>query len=151
MLYDRLYCTDNYRELPVREYLEPLAENILIAFSGSGTVKVETHIDDIILNMQELTALGIITNELLTNMMKHAFAGRDRGLITLSVTSQEDILRMVIADDGIGLPESVSFEQSTGFGMKIVGMLVEQISGNIHIERGDGTKFVLEFPWTPIL
>jgi len=147
MLYDRLYCTDNYRELPVREYLEPLAENILIAFSGSGTVKVETHIDDIILNMQELTALGIITNELLTNMMKHAFAGRDRGLITLSVTSQEDTFSMVIADDGIGLPESVDFEQSTGFGMKIVGMLVEQISGNIRIERGDGTKFVLEFPW----
>jgi hypothetical protein len=34
--------------------------------------------------------------------------------------------------------------------MKLVGMLVEQISGSIRIERGGGTKFVLEFPWKPV-
>ncbi len=149
MLYDQLYCTDNYRELPVRGYLEPLAQNIAAAFSLGDKVRIEARIDDIILNIQELTTLGIITNELLTNMMKHAFVGRDRGLITLSLESIPDALRMVIRDDGVGLPVSVNFENSAGFGMKMVGMLVEQISGNIRIERGDGTKFVLEFPWKP--
>jgi two-component sensor histidine kinase len=151
MLYDRLYCTDNYRELPVREYLEPLAQNIVLAFSLSDKVQIEAHIDDIILNVQDLTILGILTNELLTNMMKYAFVGRDHGLITLSVATIPDALRVVFQDDGIGLPESVNFEQSTGFGMKMVSMLIEQISGNICIERGNGTKFVIEFPWKPIV
>jgi len=148
MLYDRLYCTDNYRDLSVREYLVPLAENLVVAFSGNGKVQLEAFVDDIILNVQELTTIGIITNELLTNMMKHAFVGRGHGSITLSLTSIPGALRMVLQDDGIGLPESVSFDNSTGFGMNLVGMLVEQISGSIRIERGDGTKFVLEFPWT---
>jgi len=50
-----------------------------------------------------------------------------------------------VQDDGVGVPESVSFEKSTGFGLELVGMLVEQLGGTIRIERGEGTKFILEF------
>ena len=48
-------------------------------------------------------------------------------------------------DDGIGIPETVNFEQSSGFGMQIVKMLSEQLGGSIRIERLNGSKFTLEF------
>lgn len=45
-------------------------------------------------------------NELLTNSFKHAFGSRDRGVITVEcVRHGEDRYRVVIADDGVGLPE----------------------------------------------
>jgi len=144
MLYDRLYVTDNYRELSVREYLEPLSEEIVGSFPDSGKIRIETAIEDCILNVQQLTPLGIIVNELVSNMMKYAFVGRDSGVIFISVSIADRRMQVVVSDNGVGIPDSISFTHSTGFGMKLIGMLVDQIGGNIRIERSDGTAFVIE-------
>lgn len=50
-----------------------------------------------------------------------------------------------LQDDGVGIPESVSLESSSGFGLNLVTMLTGQIGGSVRIERGNGTKFILEF------
>ncbi len=144
-LYDRLNCSENYRELSVKEYITSLAEEIIGSFPGRGKVELKSEISDFILNVKLLTPIGIIVNEILTNTMKHAFIGRDRGLITLSASHNKNHVVIIIQDNGVGVPETVSFENSTGFGMQLVGMLVEQIDGSIRIERGTGSKFVLEF------
>jgi PAS domain S-box-containing protein len=145
MLYDRLYCTENFRELSVKDYLQPLAEEITGSFVDIAKVQIKTDIEDFILNINKLTPLGIIVNELLTNMMKYAFVGRDSGTVTVSASMKDNHVVIQVKDDGIGIPESVSFEHTKGFGLELVNMLTEQIGGTIRIERGDGTKFVLEF------
>ncbi len=146
MLYDRLYCTDNYRELSLKDYLEPLTEEIVGGFPGNVNVKIETDINDYILNVRLLSPLGIIVNELLTNIMKYAFIGRDSGIISISAGVENSRARVVIRDNGVGIPESVNFGRSTGFGLDLVKMLAEQIEGTISIDRGAGTILVLEFP-----
>ena len=145
MLYDRLYSTDNYREISVKEYLEPLASEIIGGFPGSINLTIETEINDFILNVRLLTPLGIIVNELLTNIMKYAFNGRESGKIFLSAALENNRVKVVIWDNGVGIPETVDFGSTTGFGLDLVKMLTEQIEGNIRFERGDGTRFVLEF------
>lgn len=145
MLYDRLYSTENFRELSVKDYLEPLTEEIIGSFPNSGKVKVETDIENFILNVKELSPLGIILNELLTNVMKYAFTGRDNGVIKVSATVTDNHVTMSVQDDGVGVPEQINFENSTGFGLELVKMLVSQIGGRVRVERGGGTKFVLEF------
>ena len=55
------------------------------------------------------------------------------------------MVTIIIADNGNGMPESVSFENSTGFGLVLVNGLTQQLGGIIRIERGNGTKIVLEF------
>jgi two-component sensor histidine kinase len=77
--------------------------------------------------------------------MKYAFKGRDNGLITVSATNADGHITISVQDDGIGTPESVSFENSTGFGLQLIYGLTQQLNGTIHIERGNGTKVVLEF------
>jgi len=145
ILYEKLYCNENYRELPVADYLHPLAEEIVNSFPNRASVKVVTAIDEIILNFNQLTPLGIILNEMLTNIMKYAFIGRDEGLIIISVVLNNNQVVMIVQDNGVGLPESVSFEQSTGFGMQLISMLTDQIGGSIRIERDNGTKFIFSF------
>jgi len=78
-------------------------------------------------------------------MMKYAFTGRKNGIITATASIRDDILLFIIEDNGIGIPESVGFDNSTGFGFMLVSMLVKQISGTIRIERNSGTRFVMEF------
>ena len=145
MLYDRLYSTNNYRELSVKEYLEPLTAEIIGSFPGNNNVIIETDIDDFILNVRLLSPLGIIANELLTNIMKYAFKGRDSGKILLTAKKHISRVIVVICDNGIGIPETVNFGSSTGFGLDLVKMLTDQIDGTIKIERNEGTRFILEF------
>jgi len=89
--------------------------------------------------------LGIIITELLTNAMKHAFSGRDGGLIVISASVKNGKVRLSVGDDGIGIPEGVSFERSTGLGIALVGSLARQIGAEVRIERQGGTTVVLEF------
>ncbi len=144
LLYNKLYCSDNYNTLSVKDYLHPLIDEILSNFPCGSAVKVEKKIEDIVLNVKILQPLGIIINELLTNTMKYAFPGGG-GIITVSAFLEKGIVTFIISDNGAGMPESITFENSTGFGMKLIRMLTEQIGGSIKIERGDGTRFVIEF------
>ena len=145
MLYDRLYSTNNYRELSVKEYLEPLTSEIIGSFPVSANLTLETEIDNFILNVRLLSPLGIIVNELLTNIMKYAFTEQESGKIFLSAKIENNRVKFVIWDNGVGIPETVNFGSSTGFGLDLVKMLVDQIQGSIRIERNEGTRFVLEF------
>ncbi len=145
MLYDRLYCTENFRELSVKDYLQPLTEEITGSFIDRAKIEIKTDIEDFILNINKLTPLGIIVNELLTNMMKYAFTGRDHGTIIMSVSMIDNHVVIKVQDDGVGIPEAVSLQNTRGFGLELVNMLTEQIGGVIRIERGEGTTFVLEF------
>ncbi len=145
MLYDRLYCTDNYRELSVKDYLQPLTAEVVGSFPGRIGIQIETDIEDFILNIQILTPLGIIINELLTNIMKHAFIGRDEGVISVTAYKKDKIFTIRVRDNGVGIPESLESEKSKGFGLDLVNMLVDQVGGSVKVERGEGTIIILEF------
>ncbi len=145
VLYDKLYRTENLREMSIKEYLPALVNEIIDVFPNKGAVKIETQIDDFILGVKVLSPLGIIVNELLTNAMKYAFIDKDDGLITVSATIKDHLATLVIEDNGNGIPKSITIETSSGFGLQLVDMLTKQIDGTIRIERGKGTRFVLEF------
>ncbi|MCX7023864.1 MAG: PAS domain S-box protein [Spirochaetes bacterium] len=145
VLYDKLYESVDFTEMSVREYLPALVDQIVSNFPKGESVKIEKRIDDFVLEAKRLQPLGIIINELLTNIMKYAFDDGDDGLITVSATLMDDRVAILVQDNGNGMPESVTFENSTGFGLMLVKMLVEQLEGTIRIEREKGTRIVLEF------
>lgn len=145
ILYDKLYCSENYRELSVKDYLLKLTNEIIYNFPNRDIVSFETEIEDFILNVKVLAPLGIIVNELLTNIMKHAFTGKNSGIIKIIASLKNNRVTLVVSDDGHGLPPEIQLENSPGFGLNLVNMLIEQISGKIEIERGRGTRFNMEF------
>ncbi len=152
ILYDKLYRSIEFKKMSIKEYFPTLIDEIVANFPNSKFVKVEKKIDDVMISAKILSSLGIIINELITNIMKYAFTGREEGLITVVASSigagskpGSTRLRFEIKDNGIGIPESVDVENSTGFGFKLVSMLAKQIGGSIKVERNNGTKFILEF------
>jgi len=145
MLYDQLYRSVDYTNLPANTFLAPMIDEILSNFPNRKKVNVEKNLDDFILDSRRLQSLGIIINELLTNIMKYAFIGKDSGLITISVKNSDNKVLLTVQDNGNGIPASVNFEISSSFGLQLVYALSQQLAGTIHIERGHGSKVVLEF------
>jgi len=144
LLYDKLYRSTDYTKLSTKEYLSTLVDEIIANFPNSQKVKVEKDIQDFGMDVDRLQPLGIIIYELITNTMKYAFQGTDRGLISVSAVNTPGHVIISIQDDGIGIPDTVTFENSTGFGLQLVYALVQQLNGDIRIERGPGTKVILE-------
>lgn len=147
VLYERLYRTGAHREIPLRLYLPPLAEEIVAMFPGGEKIHVDTDMDDTVLGVKETVPLGIIVNELLTNAMKYAFRHQKEGHIFLSAHRDDaGRLELVVQDDGSGMPDHVDVETSPGFGLQVVRMLMIQLDGTIRIERERGTRFVIDLP-----
>ncbi|MBL0264254.1 MAG: sensor histidine kinase [Leptospiraceae bacterium] len=149
VLYDKLYHTTNFQRISIANFIPSLVDEIVINFPNAEVVTIEKNIDDIELDVKRLQTLGIIINELLTNIMKYAFNGKEQGRINISVnlnsTTNVNSIFLVVEDNGNSIPESIDFQNSTGFGLMLVGLLTKQLKGNIRIERENGTRVILEF------
>jgi PAS domain S-box-containing protein len=145
LLYTKLYQANDYSAMSIALYLPVLIDEIVGYFPNSGFVRVEKNIADVVLRENQLQPLGIILNELLTNIMKYAFTGRTSGDIAVTVSTVGNKVTMIIADNGNGMPESIDFGNSTGFGLVLVDGLTKQLDGTIRIDRGGGTRIILEF------
>lgn len=106
-------------------------------------------------------ALGRILINLVNNAYLHAFEGRADGVLTISAQANADQVRLVVADNGIGMPSellNMVFDPffstkigkgGTGLGMAIVHNLVtKSMGGSIRVQSapGQGTQFELTLP-----
>ncbi len=91
--------------------------------------------------------MGIILNELVMNALKHAFLLRNNGLIEVSLCGGSgNSVELSVRDNGIGLPETLSIENSPGFGLQFVRLLAEQHGATIEVRREGGTEVSVLFP-----
>jgi len=146
VLYDKLFLSTDYNNVSTKKYFENLIDEIIHNFPNKNIISIISEIEDVMLSAKNIFDLGIIINELITNTMKYAFVSRESGKIKISLSTGKEQAILMIQNDGIPLPESVSFENPAGgFGFKLVALLVNQLNGNIQIERGEGTKFIIKF------
>jgi PAS domain S-box-containing protein len=150
-LHDRMNVADEFGEVEVRDYLSPFIDGLVANFPRAGSVRVRKEIEDFALDSKTLQTLVMIVNELVTNAMKHAFVGRERGSIRVAASPARvpggvgARVALTVEDDGVGLPEGVDFDNSAGLGLVLAGLLVKQMDGTIRLEREGGTRIVMEF------
>ncbi|HNX22778.1 MAG TPA: PAS domain S-box protein [Spirochaetota bacterium] len=146
IIYDKLYRSDDFRNIGVRDYLVNLIHEIFSTFPDRKKLNINYVVDDFILDSKLLFPLGIIINELLTNSMKHAFPGGREGKIDVSVKIYDNgFIEASVSDDGIGIPESVDLRRTQSFGLNLINLLADQIGGSIIVNRMEGTQFIIKF------
>jgi signal transduction histidine kinase len=91
-------------------------------------------------------ALYRVAQEALTNVVKHAHAGRAR----VAVSEDGDRVDLTIEDDGVGVEEASSDGRGSGGGFGLVGMQerVELLNGELAVEAPEegGTRVRATFP-----
>jgi PAS domain S-box-containing protein len=145
ILYEKLLMGETYEESSVKDYLESIVESVVALYPDAVRIAVRTRVDEFDLAPKKLFPLGIIVNELLTNVMKYAFVGRSRGSVDLLLKRTGASAVMVMQDDGIGLPADFRKTGTQRFGLMLVSMLGEQLGGRFSIESAGGTRCTLRF------
>jgi two-component sensor histidine kinase len=145
LIHEHLYRSENLDQIPLASYIESLAYMVTTTF-GAYRIKLIQELDAMDSSIETALPLGLIINELLTNAFKYAFPEQASGEIHLLLKKVDQGYLIVVEDNGIGLPRSATMDSEKSLGLFIVGLLVEQISGNLEIVRNKGTSFQITFP-----
>lgn len=144
-----LYMTKDFTNINFAEYIANLAGNLQQSYTGSDKkILLRLDIPKLYLHIDDAIPCGLIVNELLSNSFKYAFEKKKSGAIGISVKVKKENIILAIWDDGGGIPKNVDYRNTESLGLQLVISLVEQLRGTIKLERGKGTKYVIEFKKT---
>jgi len=146
ILYGLLSDNPQETEIDLGVYLGDVASAVLHAHGVEG-IRLELKVDAYPVSVNVAMPTGLMVNELLTNAVKHAFVGRDGGTITLESLSDGDGCRIVVADNGVGLPEGVEWPKKGKLSALVVQSLRENAKARIEVEskHGQGMRVTIAF------
>jgi PAS domain S-box-containing protein len=145
LLYQKLYRAESVSVMRVDDYLGALLRDIVANAQLGDAIAVTTQLEAFTLDPKQMSAIGIVINELVTNAMKYAFAGRSRGTLRLAATKDGNRITIIVQDDGVGVPASFSLESAETFGLQLVQLVTQQLDGTLHLLSENGTTWTLQF------
>lgn len=140
LVHETLYRSADLSSVDMQSYLERLGQMLL---DGAASAELETSLEvradpGVTLDLEQAVRVGLITNELVSNALKHAFAGRARGTIALDLRRTAEggfVLR--VSDDGVGIPPALDFGSESTLGLRLVSGLARQSRGVARRAAGD--------------
>lgn len=149
-VHESLYQTKDFSNINFADYIGNVTRNLMHSYASTESPpELELNLAPIQLNLDTAIPCGLIINELLSNALKYAFRKTKNGKISLTLTENKGNIKIVIADNGSGLPETVDYRNTESLGLQLVVTLVEQINGKIKLENKKGAKFTIEFTSIP--
>ncbi len=144
MIHQRLYQGKNLSTIEMKDYLIDLFAHILSAYGAEDRVQLNFDMDKLEVDIDTAIPLGLIVNELFTNILKHAFPNQSLGAVKVSLyRNKSNGLVFKIADNGVGQTESGS--EQIGFGTQLIELLTIQLDGVIQKDVNNGTSLTFEF------
>ncbi len=150
LVHERLYRTENLADIDFSEYIPNLIEELGRAYHvDPQKVEFDVQCETVSLSIDYAVPCGLILNELISNCLKHAFPAGWEGERKIAISlshSADDILHLVVADTGKGLPSEFNPRNSDSLGLKLVYILVEdQMGGDVKVKLEKGTSFHIQF------
>lgn len=148
LFHERLYHSSSLVDLNFADYLKYLAHEIHVSNPNYQSVKLSFDLQDVFLNIDQATPCGLLSNELLSNAFRFAFASPWQGEAEIKVIlkrNQDEVI-LQIADNGQGLGSALENTELQGLGLYLTQQLVRQLEGNWQVLPQAGTCWHIRFP-----
>lgn len=148
-VHDLLCQKGLFREIELGLYLKQLTEKIENTMGDAPTkVDIELKAENVQVSANQALLCGLILNELIVNIYKHAFEEMENGKIIIEVFKESDKTVLDVSDNGQGLPDGFEFRKGKSIGMWIVNVLLKKLEGTIEVIGGrQGTHLRILFPF----
>ena len=165
LIHEELYNGNKFETLNLSAYIRKLVEKLFQTYRLDDK-NIHLHMDleeNMFLNMDDAVPFGIIVTELVSNSLKHAFSGRDKGKIYVELHKNEagELINsrekskcksfkstsfiLKVSDDGVGIPKSIDLGNPNSLGMQLITTLVDQLDGELKLEENNKTEFTIRF------
>jgi two-component sensor histidine kinase len=146
-VYRQLYQADHAGRVEFAEFLQKLCEDSQNAYGGYRH-RIEVTAEPMQLSGSKAVALAVLTHELITNVLKHAYAADQTGPIFVSLKKAANgSYELRFSDRGKGLPADFDPAKSNSLGFKVILGTARQLGGSVEIVRLEkGTEFLIRLP-----
>lgn len=164
LIHEELYNSKDMDTVDFASYMKKLTDDLSKSYKlGNSDIRLHLDVENSFFEMDKVIPLGIIVNELFSNSLKYAFPNGRNGEICIELHRENEIgcdisnhvnvddelqnnfpdkfFTLIVADNGIGIPESIDFRNTSSLGLQLVNILVDQIGGSIELEKSSGTRF----------
>lgn len=129
------------------DYLIQLCAGLSTMLGCGDQVAITVDAVPLTLESEQLSRLGLIVNELVTNALKYGASK-----VKVELAPYQNQYRLTVSDNGKGLPDEFDVDKMSGLGMKVITSLVRNLGGTLSHEPNanlDGTAFQIVF--SPVL
>jgi len=146
LIHERLYRMGDLSRIDLHAYFESLSGQIIRSFGrvpGSVLAEVEVSVGPV--GIETAVPCGLIVAELVTNAMKHAFPGAQRGRLEIRLRPWEQHWELLVSDNGVG-PTEAGETKPDSLGLKLIHALARQLRGEVVVESSGGMEVKVRFP-----
>ncbi|MCX7021434.1 MAG: PAS domain S-box protein [bacterium] len=142
LIHEKLYQSKELSRVDFPGYISSLLDSLLLTYSDdSRFVTPQLDLSPLYLDISTAIPLALIINELVSNSLEHAFPDDRKGIISIGLKAAgNDDYTLLVADDGVGIPDDFDLENTKTLGLQLVNMLTQQIDGVIEMDRGTQPK-----------
>lgn len=148
LVQQKLYQSRNLSMINLDEYLKELGFLLLKTYhTPQSKVKLLFDLEPIPVLFDLALPCGLILTELVSNALHYAFPGDQKGEISISLhRTDQHIITLGVADNGLGLPQGFQFTSPTTVGMRTLLVLAEhQLQGKISFQTAKGVSCQVSF------
>ncbi len=131
LVHEKLYSSENLAQINLGDYLNALIHQLTCSFNLNPDIIVTLDLEPIFLNVETVTPCGLIINELVSNVFKHAFPDGQAGHLWIAAKQVDQQVTITIQDDGVGLPEGFDILEAESMGSQLVCLLTKQLAGKL--------------------
>ncbi len=146
LVHEHLYRSDDFSKVDMKKYIETLAINLKHTLAPEKDIELNMDVKDVQLDVNHAIPCGLVLNELLTNIYKHAFLNSNNGKVNISFQADSaSTYELIVQDNGRGLPEDFNIENSNTLGLQLMHMLSQQLDGKMTVQNQNGAAFKIRF------
>ncbi len=147
LIHEQLYKNDTFGDINLQDYFKDLINNLVQSYKLACVLDLKMNIQKLSLDLDKLIPIGIITNEIISNSMKHAFNCEKKPALEIQLKALEHSRCILeITDNGPGFPLEILTDKKDSIGIIIIKSLVEQLNGKIELSTVEGVNYKISFP-----
>jgi two-component system sensor kinase len=148
LVHQKLFEARDLSRINLKDYISDLISILITSYQvPPGKLTLITEMEDIFVLIDTAIPCGLILNELISNVLKYAFPAEHSGEIRVELArTPDDKIRLLVADNGVGLPAGFDERRDGRLGLQNVFALAEsQLEGQVSFDTRHGVVCQVQF------
>ena len=145
-IHEVIYRSESFAAVELEAYARRLVSDVVRLYDAEKRIAVEILGEPVSLELQRAVPFGLLLNELVSNVCKHAFPRRAHGELAVGLAKNDSTIVLTVADTGVGLPKGFEYERVESLGIYLVKSLARQLGATITFDSNRGTRVVVQLP-----
>lgn len=144
IVHESLYADENIEMTNFKEYAIKLVDHLRHSFQDNENKVVFIYsIDSVEIKLEKIILLGLIINEIVSNIFKHASNATYQIEVNIDLQVKNNTCTLLIKDNGPGFDMTKVNDQSLG--LKLIQTLCQQLEAKYNLFHKEGVEHTITF------